>query len=198
MNYCCDVAGLHAKNRDGADRKAIVRKYFRENLDCVSGMILVRDMVNRFDKNAIAEFMKVRGAFREKHLQIGYLEREVAKEVSSFTDDGGLVGSEDVVDFWIPDLKHVVPRMTIRFTASWSEEDVEDKKAIKRQINREKRLSRQVTDRDIIGSGTSLHEVITPENNQQSTSSQYTKSDKVIMLILSTVILLITGFFILS
>ncbi|EAB6213072.1 hypothetical protein DK750_21300 [Salmonella enterica subsp. enterica serovar Rovaniemi] len=125
MRYSCEIAGLHAENKDGTERKKIVRKYLGQDRGKNVQIALIREKDNQYDKNAIAAYVVIDSILRGKALLIGYLDRETAEEVSYFLDSGGVIGDVQIERVWIPHLSHVTPAVHISFDASWSEEDVE-------------------------------------------------------------------------
>ncbi|EBG0214471.1 hypothetical protein FIH25_17405 [Salmonella enterica subsp. enterica] len=143
MRYRFEIAGLHAKNKDGTERKKIVRKYLAPENNKYAKPVLVREKDNRHDKNAIAVYIMVHGLWDDKCLQIGYLPREDAKEVSHFWDSGGKISNVEIARVWLPDNHKSPPYVHVCFEATWSQEDIDRHLEEKRRIEREKRRARK-------------------------------------------------------
>lgn len=84
------IAGVTAKNQDGRSRQTCIRTF------CKPGMplILRREPTNKFDKNAIAVWIKARMLLIfSNELQIGYINSDLASELAVWMDKGrGLSG----------------------------------------------------------------------------------------------------------
>ncbi|MGQ3663193.1 HIRAN domain-containing protein [Citrobacter braakii] len=144
MRYSCEIAGIHAENEDGTERKKIVRKYLDPEGDRYAKPVLVREKNNRHDKNAIAVYIVVDGIWNDKNLQIGYLDRETAKEVAYFWDAGGKISDVEIGRVWLPDSPHANPYVHVRFETSWNQEDIDRRREEKRQKERERREARKL------------------------------------------------------
>jgi hypothetical protein len=72
-SFYSKVSGVSYSNDDGTDRQKIIKKY------CKPGMplILQYEPENKFDKNAIAIFIEVKG----KRFQIGYVSSAAARDL---------------------------------------------------------------------------------------------------------------------
>jgi predicted enzyme related to lactoylglutathione lyase len=82
------VAGVTASNPDGNDRQKYIRAF------CKSGMelILRREADNKFDSNAVAVWINAKALiFFSSEVQIGYLNADIAGEISRHLDNGGHV-----------------------------------------------------------------------------------------------------------
>ena len=82
------LAGVSARNPDGFERQRLIRSF------CKPGMPLIfrREPDNPYDKNAIGVWIKTRVFFFfTKEIQMGYLNLDVAKELSKLMDRGGSV-----------------------------------------------------------------------------------------------------------
>lgn len=144
MRYIFEIVGLHVENKDGTERKKIVRKYLDPENNKYAKPVLVREKDNRHDKNAIAVYIMVHGLWDDKCLQIGYLPREDAKEVSHFWDAGGKISNVEIARVWLPDNPDVTPYVHVCFEATWSQEDIDRHLEEKRCIEREKRQARKL------------------------------------------------------
>lgn len=83
ISYNVEVSGIGFQNKDGEERKDIVRKFldnefYEENVTAY----LKREKGNRSDKNAIAVYLNKKGIWYEDDAKIGYLPREYAKDIS--------------------------------------------------------------------------------------------------------------------
>lgn len=144
MRYRFEIVGLHVENKDGTERKKIVRKYLDPENNKYAKPVLVREKDNRHDKNAIAVYIMVHGLWDDKCLQIGYLPREDAKEVSHFWDAGGKISNVEIARVWLPDNPDVTPCVHVCFEATWSQEDIDRHLEERRRIEREKRQARRL------------------------------------------------------
>lgn len=144
MRYSCEIAGIHVENSDGTERKKIVRKYLDPEGDRYAKPVLVREKDNRHDKNAIAVYIVVNGIWDDKTLQIGYLDRDTAKEVAHFWDAGGKINNVEIGRVWLPDSRDANPYVHVRFDTSWGQEDIDRRLEEKRQIERERREARKL------------------------------------------------------
>lgn len=80
------VAGVSQENPNGSSRQAYIKYYCEPGKD----LILKRELDNPYDSHAIGVWVKFKAWFRpEKEYQIGYLNRQVAKEVAEHIDPGG-------------------------------------------------------------------------------------------------------------
>jgi single-stranded-DNA-specific exonuclease len=84
------VAGVSASNNSGQSRQNYIRAF------CKPGMSLIfrREPSNPYDPNAVAIFIKARALmFFTSEVQIGYLNADLAAEMSRHIDNGGgLIG----------------------------------------------------------------------------------------------------------
>lgn len=144
MRYSCEIAGVHAENSDGTVRKKIIRKYLDPEGDRYAKPVLVREKGNRHDKNAIAVYIVVNGLWDDKTLQIGYLDRDTAKEVAYFMDSGGKVSEVEIGRVWLPDDPRANPYVHVRFETSWSQGDINRQQEERQQIERERREARRL------------------------------------------------------
>ena len=76
------IVGVTHKNPDGRDRQKLIKR-------CRVGeaLFLLRDEANQHDSNAVA-------VCRKSGEQLGYLSREVAKNVASHIEKGGIAIAE--------------------------------------------------------------------------------------------------------
>lgn len=85
------VAGVTAKNDNGRSRQDYIRAF------CKAGMplILRREPQNKFDKNAISVWIKAKALiFFSSEVQIGYINAELAEELSRWIDNGKSLSAE--------------------------------------------------------------------------------------------------------
>ncbi|MHC1739710.1 MAG: HIRAN domain-containing protein [Anaerolineaceae bacterium] len=81
------VAGVSFRNEDGTPRQQIIRNFAREG----SELVLIREPINKYDKNAIGVWLPVQTIFSTKQYQLGYLESRAAEELAPIIDKGGKV-----------------------------------------------------------------------------------------------------------
>ncbi len=82
------IAGVTAKNPDGSDRQKYIKAYAKANMP----LILRREPDNKYDPHAIAVYIKVRVfIFLSDIIQIGYLNTEVAAELTKHISKGGSI-----------------------------------------------------------------------------------------------------------
>lgn len=91
MLYQIEVAGIHTENEDGTERKNIVRRHLDPEAGKKYQPILQRERDNHHDENAIAVHIVSTGLIGANSYKIGYLDREMAKQVAHFLDSGGKV-----------------------------------------------------------------------------------------------------------
>jgi len=82
------IAGVTAKNDDGSSRQKIIKNYVKTG----TPLILLREPSNKFDPNAISVHIKKRSLiFFTSTVQIGYLNKDVAEELTKFLKKGGAI-----------------------------------------------------------------------------------------------------------
>jgi single-stranded-DNA-specific exonuclease len=82
------IAGVTAKNPNGSNRQDHIKQHVKSG----SPLILLREPNNEYDANAIAAYIKFRTfLFFTSTVQIGYLNKEVAEELTKFIAKGGTV-----------------------------------------------------------------------------------------------------------
>lgn len=80
------VAGVTKNNPDGKNRQGYIEACCKPGQE----LVLKRELDNPYDSHAIGVWVKFKPWFRaEKEFQIGYLNRQVAKEVAEHIDPGG-------------------------------------------------------------------------------------------------------------
>lgn len=85
------IAGVTAKNPDGSNRQHHIKKHVKNG----TPLILLREPNNQFDSNAIAVYIKIRNfLFFTSTVQIGYLNKDVAEELSKFLAKGGSIAGK--------------------------------------------------------------------------------------------------------
>lgn len=82
------VAGVTAKNTDGRSRQKYIRAFCKPG----KALILKREPKNPYDANAVGVWVLARVLlFITSEVQIGYLNKDVAREVAPHMDAGGRV-----------------------------------------------------------------------------------------------------------
>lgn len=82
------VAGVSWSNPNGKSRQDVIRAYCRPGMP----LVLRREPENPYDANAVGVWIRTRVfLFFETELQIGYLNRSVAREIAEHVDNGGPV-----------------------------------------------------------------------------------------------------------
>lgn len=125
MLFQIEVAGIHTENEDGTERKNIVRRHLDPEAGKKYQPILQRERDNHHDENAIAVHIVSTGLIGASSYKIGYLDREMAKQVAHFLDSGGKVKNLTFERIWIPHNPNAIPTVALSFESSWCEEDVE-------------------------------------------------------------------------
>jgi len=102
------IVGTGFRNSNGIPRAGLIRRYCRNG----AKIILKREPTNPHDSNAIGVYLLARVAWVFKtEVQIGYIDRTLAKRLAPIMDDGTEIAST-VASFWAPDdLEH--PRVSI-------------------------------------------------------------------------------------
>ena len=82
------IVGVTAKNSDGTNRQDYIKKYCKPSKE----LILHREPDNPYDSNAIAVFIKTKMLFFiNTAFQIGYINSDIASELSKHMEKGGKV-----------------------------------------------------------------------------------------------------------
>lgn len=126
LNYKIDVAGIGYKNKDGEERKDIVKSYLS---DCDLSKVLVtlrRHGGNKHDRNAIGIYISTPGFFGCTDEMIGFVDREQAKEISPMLKSGGKILNANITRVWIPERsKTATPYVTLSVDVDWNESDID-------------------------------------------------------------------------
>lgn len=78
------LTGVAYSNPNGTQRHKLIRKHAKVGRP----VHLKREKDNKFDKNAVAVFLEVKGLFTRKLVQIGYIPQHQAGKVSRLIDGG--------------------------------------------------------------------------------------------------------------
>jgi len=126
MNYTFEVAGIPYTNKDGEERKDIIKTYLKpdEVENPKAKFEFKRHGGNRYDRNAVGIYMSTNGFFGAKEQMIGFIERDLAKEISPMLKAGHSIIEAKITRLWLPSLSEKAsPCVTLSITTSWTTED---------------------------------------------------------------------------
>ena len=85
-SFFSKVAGVSHENPNGSSRQAYIKYYCEPGKE----LVIKRELDNPYDSHTISVWVTHKAWLRpEKEFQIGYLNRQVAKEVAEHIDPGG-------------------------------------------------------------------------------------------------------------
>lgn len=136
MLYTFEVAGISYKNKDGCPRREIVIDNLHPDHSGVK-VSFRRHSGNRSDKNAVGVYIE--GKYTEP-MMIGFLPRDLAKDVSPMMKLGHVVDEIKITRVWVPSHSTVAtPVVAITFEGHWTRNDVNN---YKKQVSEERKLAR--------------------------------------------------------
>lgn len=125
IKYTVDVAGIGYKNKNGEERKDIVKNYLSgNNLEDVS-VSLTRHGGNKNDRNAIGVYISTPGIFGCDNEMIGFVDREQAADLSPMLKAGWEIKDVKITRVWLPTKSaSATPHVTISIESNWTREDL--------------------------------------------------------------------------
>ncbi|HGF0769576.1 TPA: HIRAN domain-containing protein [Kluyvera georgiana] len=125
ITYTIDVAGIGYKNKNGEERRDIVKNYLSgNNLEAVS-VSLTRHGGNKNDRNAIGVYISAPGIFGCDNEMIGFVDREQAADLSPMLKAGWEIKDVKITRVWLPTKSaSATPHVTIKVESNWTREDL--------------------------------------------------------------------------
>lgn len=157
MQYTFEVAGISHKNKDGEPRREIVIDNLYPDYSGFS-VSLRRHSGNRSDKNAIGVYIEKRCT----PMMIGFVPRDLARDISPMIKLGHHVKDIRIVRVWVPTFSDAAtPVVTVSFEGNWTQNDIN---TFKKQLSEERKAARAKKKASVLAS-----QLI--ETNNQTTSN---------------------------
>ncbi|CRY77063.1 HIRAN domain-containing protein [Yersinia intermedia] len=124
MEYFIDVAGIAHKKQDGTPRSEIVADRLSDDLSGIE-VSFRRHGGNKHDRNAVGIYISKSGRSGFDDEMIGFVDRDLAKEISPMLKNGGNILQQKITRVWFPEYSSVArPCVNIRIQTDWTKSDV--------------------------------------------------------------------------
>lgn len=143
MEYFIDVAGIAHKNQDGTLRSEIVADRLSDDLSGIE-VSLRRHGGNKHDRNAVGIYISRSGRSGFDDEMIGFVDRDLAKEISPMLKNGGNILQQKITRVWFPEYSSVArPCVNIRIQTDWTKSDVNRTLKVISEQRKQERIKRK-------------------------------------------------------